>query len=257
MPTTHKRLFILFFILTICGCAQIDIPNQDFDASPDQTEAIVVEEGIMVPQTLEPSPRIDDEEKSESGSIDSFTEPTPSTAQDPALQAAIDPQTKSDSSQSPTSPSLSFTENMFGEFPGVSSQWEERKKQLTMQLQEQSKTINALKVQLQLINQVAELVSFMTRASVNEHNNFLMAFTIENRAPFAIKDISITCDQIAPTGAIITSHVETLYDIIKPSTRSTYTPIPYGHKHRQTLSLQCQITNFTVENATLNVSEKE
>ncbi len=254
MRTPHRIFSILFFILSLYGCTQFDIPNQGLDVSPDQTEAKVLEEGIMVPQTLEPSQRIEVGKKPDPESIDSFTESAPSTMQEPALQSAMEPPTTSNSSQIPTPPSPSRTENVFGEFPGVNSQWEERKKQLTLQLQEETKKINALKVQLQLINQVAELVNFVTRASVNEYNDFLMAFTIENRAPFAIKDISITCDQIAPTGTVITSHVETLYDMIKPSTRSTYTPIPYGHKHRQTQSLQCQITNFTVEKSSTDVS---
>jgi hypothetical protein len=83
---------------------------------------------------------------------------------------------------------------------------------------------------------------------VVQQNVFLAEFSIENRTPYAIKDISITCDQIAPTGTIIQSHAETIYDIINPTTRSTYSPIPFGTKHRQTQSLQCQITNFTVHN---------
>lgn len=254
MPTPHKTFFILFFMLSFCGCAQWDIQSQDLEVSSDQTEPIVGSEGIMVPQTLGPATKIEVKQKSEPDIIDAFTEPAPPATQDPTLQPTTDLQIKSDGSQPPTSPSPSLTENVFGEFPGVSNQWEERKKQLTIQLQEQSVKINELKVKLQLINQVAELVSFVTKATVNEHNDFLMAFTIENRAPFTIKDIAITCDQIAPTGAVIRSHTETIYDIIQSSTRSTYAPIPYGNKHRQTQSLQCQITNFTVEKAKPGVS---
>ncbi len=245
MTTPHRKIFILCFILSLCGCAQWDIPDQDLEAARDQSEPTIGAEGIMVPQTLKPAPRREVEKKSGPENIDSYTEPAPRTTQVPTIQPPKNQQTVSVDSQIPTSPS--GTENLFAEFPGVNSQWKERKKQLTIQLQEQSKKINEIKVQLQLINQVTKLVNFITKATVNEHNDFLMAFAIENRAAFAIKDISITCDQIAPTGTIIRSHVETLYDIIKPSTRSTYAPIPYGNKHRQTQSLQCQITNFTVE----------
>lgn len=155
----------------------------------------------MVPQTLGPAPRIEVEQKPEPEIIDSFTKSASPTTQVPTLQPATDRQTISMSDQAPTPPSPSRTENVFGEFPGVSSQWEERKRQLTIQLQEQSVKINELKVKLQLINQVTEHVSFMTKASVDEQNDFLMEFTIENRAPFAINDIAITCDQIAPTDA--------------------------------------------------------
>ncbi len=252
MTTPHKIFFILFFILSLSGCTQLDIPSQDLDVSPDQPEPIAVSQGIMVPQTLEPAPRIKVEQKPEI--TGSFMEPAQPVAQVPSLQSTTNLQTQFDGSPPSTSPSPSRTEHVFGEFPGVSSQWEERKRQLTIQLQEQSVKINELKVKLQLINQVAELVNFITKATVNEQNDFLMAFTIENRAPFAIKDISITCDQIAPTGAVIKSHTETIYDLIKSSTRSTYTPIPYGNKHRQTQTLQCQITNFTVEKASTDIS---
>jgi len=130
----------------------------------------------------------------------------------------------------------------------VKTKWEEMKQQLADQLKEQEQKTNALKVKLQLIEQFAEHVNFTTKAYVAQRNVFLVEFTIENRTPYAIKDISITCDQIAPTGTIIQAHAETIYDIINPTTRSTYSPIPFGTKHRQTQSLQCQITNFTLHN---------
>ena len=254
MTTLDKRILILLFTLSLCGCTQLDIPNEDLELTSDQTEQTVSGEGIMGPQTLEPSPSIGIEQKSEPEKIDPLTKPIPPTTQLPTVQPMTNLQTGSADSHPLTSPSTSVKESVFGEFPGVSSQWEERKKQLTIQIEEQSKKINELRVQLQLINQVTELVTFVTKASVDNHYDFLMAFTIENRTAFAIKDISITCDQVAPTGTVITSHVETLYDIIKPSTRSTYAPIPYGKKHRQTQILQCQITNFTVEKASADVS---
>ena len=248
MKTPHKSFFIFIFILALCGCAQWDIPSQDLEITADQSELVVDGEGIMVPQTLGPSQRSEGEMKPKPAIMDTARETDPPGTQTPLLQLTTESQTTSAGSQSPA-----HAENVFGEFAGVSSQWEESKKQLTIQLKEQSQKLNELKVKLQLINQVTKLVNFVTKATVNEQNDFLMAFTIENRAPFAIKDISITCDQIAPTGAVIRSQTETIYNLIQSSTRSTFTPIPYGNRHRQTKSLQCQITNFTVENASPDV----
>ena len=254
MTTPDRKFLLLFFIVSFSGCSQLDKPISNMDILQNQTEPTIIEEGIMVPQTLAPSPRNELKQAVGSETISAPVVTTPSTRNEMALQTSAEVKAPSPSTQRPTNPSSSRTSNIFGEFPGVSSQWEGKKRQLTIQLQEQSLKVDELKLKLQLINQVAEHISFMTKASVDEQNAFFMEFTIENRAPFAIKDIAITCDQVAPTGTIINSHVETLYDLIKPSTRSTYAPIPYGNKHRQTQALQCQITNFTAENASSDVS---
>ena len=202
----------------------------------------------MVPQTLEPARKSQSTELDSPELIVALPAPEESRAKDSTSQQAIASTTPSTGAQSTKRTSTTLEGKVFGEFLGVKTKWEEMKQQLADQLKEQEQKTNALKVKLQLIEQIAEHVNFTTKAYVVQQNVFLAEFSIENRTPYAIKDISITCDQIAPTGTIIQSHAETIYDIINPTTRSTYSPIPFGTKHRQTQSLQCQITNFTVHN---------
>lgn len=255
--TTPCGKFIIVLIIPMIflwGCTHESTSKQDLGLLPDQPESVLVQDASSVPQTLEPAPRSQATQSTSPEIVDSLSASLKPTTRDATIQQAAESNTGSTSSQSPTNSSPQLTGKAFGEFPGVSSHWKERKQQLAIQLQEHSQKMEELKMKLQLIDQVAEHVSFITKAYVAEQNYFLMEFTIENRASFAIKDISISCDQIAPTGTIIRSHAETIYDIIKPSTRSAYAPIPYGNKHRQTQSLQCQITNFVVEKANPEVS---
>jgi hypothetical protein len=215
----------------------------------EQPDEVLTTDSSVVPQTLEASPHNPSTESSTPEQI--ATLPTTETPKKEELNsrqtvASPAPLTKPHPIKNT---SAKLEGNLFGEYSGVKTRWEEMKHQLEDQLQEQEQKTKALQVKLQLIEQIAEHVNFTTKAYVTQQSVLLAEFTIENRAPYAIKDISITCDQIAPTGTIIQSHAETIYDIIKPTTRSTYTPIPFGTKHRQTQSLQCQITNFTVHNS--------
>ncbi len=122
MTTPGKKFLVLIVPLSLCSCAQLDIPQEDLGIPPDQTEPILRGEGIRVPQTLEPSPRIESEENSGPKSIAAYAEPASLTTQVPTPQPITDLQKESVDSQASTSPSTSVTESVFGEFSGVSHQ---------------------------------------------------------------------------------------------------------------------------------------
>lgn len=248
MVTPHRVFLIVWMInmLLLWGCAHDDIRKTGIELPTGQAEDALVADASWVPQTLGPAPQ----EPLTKAITPEITESLPISSkpqiQKPTSQHAESPKIHSPNPQPTRNAATQLTGTVFGEFPGVKTQWKERKEQLAIQLQEHERKKKELTMKLQLIEQVAELVSFTAKAYVVQAHYFLMEFTIENRTAYGIKDIAITCDQIAPTGTTIQSHTETLYDILKPSTRSIYSPIPYGNKHRQTQSLQCQITNFTV-----------
>jgi len=237
---TFPRYVCLCILLVntagLWGCAHEGTQEKESDYS-------------MVPQTLEPVPKSQPTESASPERVASLPTPQEPKTEDSTFQQAVTSTIPSTNAQPIKKTSTTREGKVFGEFAGVKTKWEDMKQQLAGQLQEQQQKTKELEVKLQLIEQIAEHVNFTIKAYVANPNVFLAEFTIENRTPYAIKDISITCDQIAPTGTIIQSHAETIYDIIKPTTRSTYSPIPFGTKHRQTQSLQCQITNFTVHNA--------
>ncbi len=246
--TLHKIYFVLLVhIIFLGGCVQEGafISTDEFMSA--QAEEITIEDASMVIQTLEPAPK---EQISQSPSnLKKPMSPSPSayeSAQSP-LSQSIETNTSLATSEGGDITPAQLTGKIFGEFTGIKTQWEEKKQHLAAQLHEQKRKKEELELQFRLIEQIAENVSFMTKAYVVQSNYFLMEFSIENRSSYAIKDFSITCEQVAPTGTIIQSHTETIYAILQPATRSTYLPIPYGNKHRQTQAVQCQITNFTID----------
>jgi len=244
-----RLVFLLFWIINVLflwGCVNEGTPKKDLGLLSEQGERILVADASWVPQTLEAAPRKQATESATPEVIDSLLVPTKPKLEPVTPQQALASKIRPTNLPLATNSSTQLTGRVFGEFPGVRIHWKERTQQLTIQLQEHERKKEELTMKLQLIEQVAEDMSFTTKAYVVQESSFLMEFTIENRASFALKDISITCDQIAPTGTIIQSHTETIYAIIQPSTRSAFSPIHYGNKHRQTQSLQCQIINFTV-----------
>ena len=244
--TRRLCLFVVFInTLGLWGCALEGGMKSIFG----QTDEVLTTDSGLALQTLETSPENPPTESSTSEQVSTLpiTEtPKKEKVSSPQTVASPAPLTKS---QPTKNANTKIRGKLFGEYSGVKTKWEEMKQQLGSQVEEQTRKTEELKVKLQLIEQIADHVNFTTKAYVTPPNIFLAEFTIENRTAYAIKDISITCDQIAPTGSIIQSHAETIYDIIKPTTRSNYAPIPFGTKHRQTQSLQCQITNFTVHNS--------
>jgi len=239
---------IIGITLTLVGCAMMQEKMKSEGAGPDQEEITITPDATYVPQTLAPATAkpvketIDDQQIASSP----LTEPqAPSHINNLLSQGQISPESMTKKPVADNQQDRQF----FGEFSGVKTKWEAMKQSLAEELEEQNRKVQELQVKLQLIEQIAQNVDFTTKAYVLNPSHLFAEFTLENHTPYAIKDISITCDQIAPTGTVITSHTETIYDIIKPQTQSSYIPLPYGIKHRQTQSLQCQITNFTVHNA--------
>ena len=247
-----RNICLTIFVVSasgLWGCANFGFQENGLLENSELLKEVEVSDSSMAPQTLEPN-----SENTQAGSATPEILSSESTQNEPKKEMVSPEPTE------PLAPQPAMTQTtkkttpktggkIFGEFVGVKTKWEEMKQQLVNQMQEHTRKTEELKVKLQLIEQIAEHVNFTTKAYVTQPNIFLAEFSIENRTAYAIKDLSITCDQIAPTGTIIQSHAETIYDIIKPTTRSTYAPIPFGTKHRQTQSLQCQITNFTVHNS--------
>ncbi len=247
-----RHLWIgILLVMTVgqLGCVLDGIPEEHQQSIAQQGADIQMADFRFVPQTLEPATKSQESQPPNLKPSETPVPPQPTQIEDSIPQqpeASATARTNSIRSQNAASKPVGM---IFGEYAGVKTKWEEMKQQLTTQLREQQQKTNELTVKLQLIEQIAEHVNFTTKAYVNQHNTFLAEFTIDNATSYPIKDISITCDQIAPTGTIIRSHAETIYDIMQPTTRSRYAPLPFGPKHPQTQALQCQITNFTVHNA--------
>jgi len=227
-PRRIRLCILVVYAMGLWGCTHEGGIKSFFFEPTD--EALTTESGLT-PQTLEASPQNSPTESSTPELVATLPATEAPKTADLASQQAVASSDRPTNSQPTRSTSTQLAGKVFGEYSGVKTKWEQMKNQLADQLKEQEEKTNALKVKLQLIEQIAEHVDFTTKAYVTRQNVFLAEFTIENRTPYAIKDISIACDQIAPTMAIIQSHTETIYAIIKPTTRSTYAPIPFGTKH--------------------------
>ena len=241
------QIGLLNMTFTLTGCELSTGIFQESQPIENQLEVTLAADPTYVPQTLaastrEPILEISDEQQTPALGSSEQLNPSPTKSLLPQTQSATESAIPEPAANNQSD------RHFFGEFNGVKTKWEAMKQTLAGELEEQNRKVQALKLKLQLIEQIAQNVDFKTKAYVVSPYHLFAEFTLENHTPYAIKDISITCDQIAPTGTIITSQTETIYDIIKSQTRSSYIPLPYGIKHRQTQSLQCQITNFTVHN---------
>ncbi len=206
--------------------------------SPEAPEVAAIPDSPAPPESsITPSPAPVPTPESE----DQKTDPTPIPKDE--AKASEEP---------PPVASPEPSRQLLGEFPGIKTKWELMRKKLEGEIQEHNRKTQELQGKLQLMDQIIQNVEFTTTAFLEENQTLAAEFSIENRTPYAIKDISITCDQIAPTGTIIQSHTETLYHIIATKTRASYSPLSYGIKHPQTKTLKCQITNFTVHNPAPN-----
>jgi hypothetical protein len=82
---------------------------------------------------------------------------------------------------------------LWGEFVGVKTNWEEMKKKLAGELQEQERKIQETQTKLQLIDHLAQRLDFTTKAYLQGQFALSVEFRIENQTGYAIKDLSITC----------------------------------------------------------------
>jgi hypothetical protein len=231
------RVVIPAFILSSCTMADIHLLGTDSVA--DQSGTISSTEATTItPASSEPMVEINGGENI----------PQQLTSND---SSSASPSSLSEAEASPlagTPAQDSSPAHLWGEFVGVKTNWEEMKKKLVGELQEQERKTQEMQAKLQLIDHLAQHLDFTTKAYLQGQFALSVEFRIENQTRYAIKDLSITCEEIAPSGTSIQTHNETLYEIIPPQTQLTFPNIHFDSKHPQTQKLRCQITNFTVHN---------
>ena len=228
---------ILIFFLTMPACMKDGSPEINDHAALEPKEIPPVD-GSYVPQTLVPS------------RVEPLPKPPPAPISTPGIsKAKIKPPQPIRPKRLPQA-----QEQLFGEYVGIKTKWQEMHDKLTKEIQEEEQKVKELKFKRQLIQQISNNVNFKTQISLGPAKQLRAKYIIENRTPYTIKDVAILCDQIAPTGTVIESYTETLYAMMAPQTRSTYSNVPLGIKHRQTKDFQCQITNFTIHNQPTNTT---
>lgn len=72
----------------------------------------------------------------------------------------------------------------------------------------------------------------------------LATFTIQNTNAFSVKDIRIHCEHSAPSGTLIDSSSQTIYEAIKVGASRTFKEVNMGFVHSQAKSSSCSIRNF-------------
>ncbi|MGB0911572.1 MAG: hypothetical protein ACPGYT_14510 [Nitrospirales bacterium] len=132
------------------------------------------------------------------------------------------------------------------EHTGTKTSWEALRVKVTQEIDDHQRHIQQLNLKLQLIDQIATKLELTTKAQLRKNHSILADFAITNPTTYALKDISISCDQIAPTGTKISTHSETIYAIVDANATQSFAGVELDQLHKQTKSLNCEIKNFTV-----------
>lgn len=148
----------------------------------------------------------------------------------------------------PATPSDPSHASSLIEHKGTKTSWEALRAKVTGEINEHQRQIQQLNLKLQLIDQIANKLELTTKAHFRKGHLIVVDFVIENPTTYALKDISISCDQIAPTGTKISTHTETLYAIVETNATQSFEGVELDQLHKQTQSLNCEIKNFTVHN---------
>lgn len=171
---------------------------------------------------------------------------TPETARAQSSSEATESFLETDQ-PSPEDPSRHESEiPSYVEHQGTKTLWETLRRTTLEEIDVHQKKIQELNLKLQLIDQIATRLDLTTRARLQQGHPILASFTIDNPTTYALKDVSIACDQMAPTGTTIKTHTETIYAIVEATATRTFEGIELGKPHRQTTALNCEIKNFTV-----------
>ena len=206
-----------------------------------------VPENIRTGEVNPEIPDTEDQMTTENGKLQNTKEvPTMEAAREQPSYEATESFLESDQpSPEDTSGNESETPS-YVEHKGAKTLWETLRRTTLEEIDAHQKKIQELNLKLQLIDQIATRLDLTTRARLQQGHPILASFTIDNPTTYALKDISITCDQIAPTGTKIKTHTETIYAIVEATATRTFEGIELGKPHRQTTSLNCEIKNFTV-----------
>lgn len=72
-----------------------------------------------------------------------------------------------------------------------------------------------------------------------------IGLTIKNENTFSIKDVAINCDFFAPSGTIVSSRRETVFEIIKAHGSKKMAGVNFGFVSDQTKNLSCRAVDYT------------
>lgn len=75
-------------------------------------------------------------------------------------------------------------------------------------------------------------------------NVLVASFTINNANAFPVKDIEISCDEIAPSGTILGTTSRTIFNVIDPHGSKTVIAFDMGFIHPQTKGTRCLVSRF-------------
>ncbi len=143
------------------------------------------------------------------------------------------------------------------EHKGTKTSWEALRAKVVGEINEHQRQIQQLNLKLQLVDQIATRLELTTKAVFQKGQAIVADFAIENPTTYALKDISIACAQIAPTGTIISSFTETIYAIVDANATQTFERVELDQLHKQTQALNCEIKNFTVHTPSTNLSQSQ
>ncbi|HEY3874038.1 MAG TPA: hypothetical protein VGM92_01045 [Candidatus Kapabacteria bacterium] len=71
-------------------------------------------------------------------------------------------------------------------------------------------------------------------------------FTIRNNGDAAVKDLTIKCDNGAPSGTVIDSNTRTIYQIVPAHKSRTFSNFNMGFIHPQATSSGCEIEDLAL-----------
>ena len=83
-------------------------------------------------------------------------------------------------------------------------------------------------------------------------NIMIADFTIDNKSPYDIKDITVTCTHRSKSETKIDITKGTIYDVIKAGKTKKFNKINLGFVHSQSSSCNCEITNLELYYGTGN-----
>jgi hypothetical protein len=69
-------------------------------------------------------------------------------------------------------------------------------------------------------------------------------FVVQNKSPYTVKDLEITCVHSGNSGTVIDRNVRTLYELVKPQTTRRFSKVSMGFIHSQAVRSNCRVTDL-------------
>lgn len=92
---------------------------------------------------------------------------------------------------------------------------------------------------------ITKFHGFKDETGVILHENL----TIKNDGPVAVKDITIKCNNIAPSGTVIDSNERTIYEVVPARKTRTFRDFNMGFINPQSSASSCEIKDLTIDGA--------